>query len=174
MKRRLFFKYGLAGGAVLVLGGLGLSLRTGPLAPLPKSGLKVLNHRQWSTLVALAGVVVAGRAKLPSADDLNVAGMVDQLFATLHPDLSGELALVLNLLENPVAGALLDARPAPFSGLSLDDRIEAVGAWRNSRLAPRRAGIRALIALINSSYWSRRETWAHTGYPGPPQLGGAK
>ena len=173
MKRRIFLKYGAVGGAVLVMGGVGLSLRRGPQAPLPPEGLKSLTPRQWSTLVALASVVVGGPAELPSAEEAGVAASVDRLLATLDPDLSGELALVLDLLENPVAGALLDGRPAPFSALEPSDRLTAVAAWRSSRLKPRKAGMRALVALINSAYWSRTETWAHMGYTGPPKLGAA-
>lgn len=174
MRRSTFLKYGFAGSAMLALGGVGLSLRKGPLAALPEGGLKALNPRQWSTLVAAASAIIGGSVDLPSAKDLNTAGMVDEILASLNPDLKDELCLVLNLLENPVAGAILDARPTPFSALSHDECVAAIEQWRGSRLPPRRAGIRALIALVNSAYWSRPETWSHMGYPGPLRFGGAQ
>ena len=68
-------------------------------------------------MVHVGGARLGGRRGRPSssAEEAGVAASVDRLLATLDPDLSGELALVLDLLENPVAGALLDGHPMPLS-----------------------------------------------------------
>ena len=173
MKRRLFLKYGLGGAALLSLGGVGLLLRPGRSAPLPEGGLKALTPGQWATLVYAAAVINPGSSTLPSSDQLDTPKKIDRLVATLDPDLQDEIRLILTLVENPLAGALFDAQPKPFSALSEAERLTAITNWQQSRLSVRRAAIKALVGLVHSVHWSHSDNWAHMGYPGPPPLGAA-
>jgi hypothetical protein len=167
-------KYGLLGGCALGLGGLGLTLQQGRPTEGPKGGLKALSARQWATLVAAVAVINPGSETLPSAAALKTAHKMDRLIASLDADLRAELGLILDLLENPIAGAIFDGNLRPFSSLSLERRAAVVKAWQLSSINLRRAAMKSLLALVHSCYWSQPETWAHMGYPGPPALGGAR
>ena len=83
MKRRSLLKLGLGGGAILALGGVGLSLR-GPTRsrPVPEH-LRVLSERQYLTLAAVAHRVCPPREGAPTADEVQVATKLDQLFAAV-------------------------------------------------------------------------------------------
>ncbi len=86
----------------------------------------------------------------------------------MHPADGAELLQALQVIENPVLGALLDLRFQPFSAASPASQKQTLQNWKTSRLNVRRTGYVALTGLIKSSYFSHPKTYAAMGYPGPP------
>ena len=42
--------------------------------------------------------------------------------------------------------------------------------WQNSSLSLLRMGHSSLLQLVMMAWYSRKESWAHCGYPGPPTV----
>ena len=168
--RRTILKYGLAGAALLAIGGVGLGLR-GTRQRRPRRSLKILTARQFSTLAAIADRISPGDAELPSAWDLEVAENVDALLATKAPADAEEFALVLDLVENALVGLVLDFRTTTFTGSSPDTQDAVLNGMRASAITARRTMYIALRGLCSAAYWGHPRAYASTGYPGPPDFG---
>lgn len=167
--RRTLLKVGAAGGALLVLGGLGLTLQP-TVKVTPKRPLEALDPRAFSILAAVAETLCPGGGDLPTASDAEVAEKIDALLHQMSPLATVELSQLLRLVENALAGFLLDLRPRPFTACSAKTRARVLEDWRTSHLATRRAGFKALCGLCNAAYWGTPSTWPHVGYPGPPDF----
>ncbi|MGZ3429573.1 MAG: hypothetical protein ACXVCV_23140, partial [Polyangia bacterium] len=85
-------------------------------------------------------------------------------------EVRADFGKLLLLLENALAGFVLDGRARPFTRLSPDAQDEVLADWRDSRLALRRSGFAALRKLTQAAWYAAPEAWADVGYPGPPQL----
>ncbi len=167
LSRRSFL--GLSAAGTLVLGATGLALFPGKKVPTD-GWLLTFSESQYSTLVALVETVSPGGSGIPSGVDLGVAAELDTLFSTLPPENGAEIALALGLIENALVGALLDARPRPFSRLPLERRAEIWTTWSTSRIPLRRTVYKGLNALILATTWGHPEMTALAGYPGPPTV----
>lgn len=157
----------LAGAGLLALGGVGLSWQP-TVMRTPSAPLRVLSPRSYSVLAAAADRICPGGNGLPAAGDLDIAGQIDALLATMHPGVGTELGQVLGLLENAAAGLLFDGNPRPFSGSAPAVQDAVLEGWRTSRLSVRRQAYKALRGLVASAYYASLATWAGVGYPGPP------
>ncbi len=115
-------------------------------------------------LAAVADRVCPGGAGLPTAWDLEVPEKVDAVLARLHPANASDLHRALLLIDNPLAGLLLDARPVAFTRASDETRDRILDTWRTSRLEVRRAAYLAIVGLVSAAYWSDPHTFAHLGY----------
>ncbi len=166
LDRRTVLKAGLIGGAVLTFGGVGLALR-GSRHVEPKTPLRALSPREFATIAAVADRMFEGEG-LPSARDLAVAEGVDALLATMHPETVGEIRQVLALLENALAGLVMDGRFTTFSGSSPEVQRRVLRGWATSRWPTLRTAYRALHGLCLGVAWSHPELHAFAGYPGPP------
>lgn len=166
--RRSFLRRGLLGGALLVgagtLGGIGLALWPTRRAA-PRRALHVLDPVELSILVAAVEVMA------PGGDALEVAHRADEFLSAQSEPNRRDVRRLLHLLESGLFGALLDARPIPFSRLSLAGRARALQAMRDSRLMLRRGGYQVLRRLCTSMRWTDPGAWPTIGYLGPPQIG---
>lgn len=169
--RRRILQVGLAGGALLAVGGVGLAVMPGALTP-PRRPLRALTPRQYAVLAAFAERTCPRGDGWPSADQLDVAGFVDDQLAECPPTLAEEVGAGLLLLENALVGLLLDGRPRTFTGSSPEQQDRILAAWRDSRLAVRRSVIKGVGSLCAVAYWSSPEIWPRAGYPGPPEVPG--
>lgn len=165
LSRRLVLKYGLAGAAVLVAGGVGVALQ-GTVMRQPARALRVLGAQEYSILAALADRIA------PGASDRQVAEKIDDLLAISEPELGAELQLLLRFLENALPGVFFEGQPRPFTARSPEAQDETLRAWRSSALTVRRTGYRALQALVLGTYYADPQTYAQVGYPGPPDFSG--
>jgi len=174
MKRRTLLKLGLSGGALLALGGVGLSLRgPGRLRSVPPN-LKQLSERQYLTLAAVAARVCPQRKNAPSTDDVQVAQKLDLLLETMHPADSQDFKQLLNLFDNALAGLLLDGRITTFTGASAAVQDEILQSWRTSTFLVKRTGYKAMVGLCAATYFGDPSTYASVGYPGPPDYGNVR
>ena len=77
-----------------------------------------------------------------------MAERVDALLLKMHPADGEELFQALQIIENPVLGAVLDFRFQPFSVASPAlQKHTFYKNWKTSRLAVRRTGYVALTGL---------------------------
>lgn len=165
MNRRTFLKRGLAGGALLAAGGVGLSLWPTMKRWTPTRQLRVLDLDTFNIMAAIVGRVVTA----PGADPVAITQTIDAALARAVPEAQADLVQALKLLENGVAGLMLDLRaPKPFTHLSPEAQDRALLAWRDSRLVLRRGAYKALRNLASTSYYRKESAWADASYPGPP------
>lgn len=160
-RRRLLWS--LALGAAAVAAGVGLAV-VPPAARAPREPLRALTERSFAVLAAVADRVCPGGPGLPDAWELEVPEKVDAVLARLHPANATDLHRALLLLDNPLAGLLLDGRPATFTRASDETRDRILASWRTSRLQVRRASYQAIVGLVSAAYWSDPRTFAHLGY----------
>jgi len=165
--RRRFLTYGFGGVALLALPAIGLSLRKSVLVP-PKAELLTFSERQYSTLVAVADTLCPGDGDLPSAQDVDVAGQLDVLFSRCHPGVGSDIAAALDLMENALAGALLDQRFQTFTACTASVRAQVLLDWSLSAITLRRAVFKALRGFVMAAYWGSPGTWPAIGYAGMP------
>ena len=173
--RRGFLKVGLGGGALLALGGVGLSLWPSRLRE-PSGPLRCLTQLEFSVVAAACEAVVPGYDGMPCPLELGVPEQVDAYFALLHEGDQADFKSALGLLENGFAGLLLDGRPRPFTACTVEERQETLEAWRGSMIGLRRTAFRALHKAIVGVYYAQPQLYPHMGYSIPVGLasGGAR
>jgi hypothetical protein len=150
-------------GAGALTAGIGLAV-VPPAARAPRRPLRALTERSFAVLAAVADRICPGGATLPTAWELEVPEKVDAVLARLHPGNATDVHRALLLLDNPLAGLLLDARPASFSRASAATQDRILESWRTSGWEVRRAAYRAIVGLVNAAYWSDPRTYSHVGY----------
>ena len=167
MNRRTFVKRGLWGGLLLAAGGsLGLGLWPTSMMRRPTRVLQALDERQFAILAAVAARTVVA----PDADAVEIAHRCDERLAISYPEVRHDIGRLLLLLENGLAGLLLDGRARPFTRLSPAAQDAALDDWRDSKLAVRRGGYVALRKLTQAMWYAAPAAWPEVGYPGPPTL----
>jgi hypothetical protein len=167
MNRRTFIRRGLFGGFLLAVGGsIGLAVWPTDKRARPRRALVALDERQFAILAAVAGRMV----QVPGADPIEIAHRVDAQMAAAYPEARSDFTKLLLLVDNALAGLLLDGRPKPFTRLGPATQDDVLVSWRESRLVVRRSGYAVLRKLTQAAHWGAPEAWAETGYPGPPQL----
>lgn len=170
LSRRAFVGLGLAGGAALALGGVGLGLQPTVTRP-PQVPLRALSPRAFSVLAAVADRVCPGGGAAPSARQVQVAEKVDALLASSPPTFRADIEQALLLFENALPGLLLDGRVRPFTASSPDDQDAALRAWQTSSIGLRRQVYKGVRGLVVAAYFGSPETYAGaSGYAGPPDF----
>lgn len=170
--RRSLLKLGLLSGALLATAGAAASL-SGCSADSPaKAGFKVLRADDMPFLQALIPVVLAGAAvpaQMPAALQGTLKNIDDGL-AQVSPAM---LKLTRQLLDVCASGLTR----GPLTGVwgswetARAEQIETfLLRWRDSSLDLLRQGHSAILQLVLMAWYSRPESWAHCGYPGPPQF----
>ncbi len=166
MKRRRFLKMGLVGGALLGASGLGLALFPSRKVHVAKRRTRVFGPSEFNVL-ALAATCIVGQADVDPAE---IAHRVDDALACNNAEAQEDFRSLLKLLENGLAGLLLDGRPSNFSRLDPAGQANALRCFRDSRLVARRSGYHALRKLCLAAYYADDKRWESIGYPGPPQI----
>lgn len=167
--RRNLLRGGLAGGALLALGGVGLALWPTRRGAPPSEPLRVLSEDEHAILAAVAARICPQPGPdVPGADALEIALAADRLFELAGPEATAGAKSALALFESGLAGALFFEHARPFTQLSGEDQDAVLLAWRDSSVGVRRTVFRALSALTASLYYCDARTWPGVGYPGPP------
>lgn len=165
--RRDVVKYGLAGAALLALGGVGLAMR-GTVLRTPAGPLAVLDPVEYSILWAIAERHCPANGAFPSASSLAIAEQVDAFLAQQHPGTQADVKRLLRFVENALPGLLLDGRTTTFTASSPEVQDAVMEGMRTSRLHMRRTVYKALTGLVGAAYYAHPAVWPAVGYPGPP------
>ena len=133
VRRRGVLKAGLIGTAVLALGGISLAMRGTLMRAKPGHGLRVLNAKEYSVLVAIADrICPAAGEGAPGASAIGIAATIDQQLANAEKDVQGAIKLLLGVFENALTGALFGERLAPFTQLDPQAQDRVLTQWRAS------------------------------------------
>ncbi len=126
-----------------------------------------LTDRQRATLRAVCD------AFIPSGGD-GLALRVETLIASIEdPEARGKLALLLGVLENPVANLAFGAGPRGFRAMDAGAQVRLLGEMGASSIQLRRAGFQALKRLVHVAWYAwpadagGHPAWREAGYPGP-------
>ncbi len=168
--RRGFLRKGLLGGAILALGGgAALGLRGGKQVELPPEGLLALSPREYAVVLAVAARLMPISGDFPAQDKVRVGFNADRILTKVDATALAEMKQLINLFENALPNFLFGMRVTPFTQMGEADQLKTLEEWMTSRLTLRRSGFTALRGLALAAYFVKPETWAATGYPGPPK-----
>jgi hypothetical protein len=164
--RRSFLRKGIFGGALLVLGGVELSLCPSKEVGAATAPLVALEARAFQVLVAVASRVVS----VKGADPIAIAHGVDRMLSYALPETQAGINQLLGLFENALPGLLLDGRAKPFTCLAPAAQDAVLESWRTSRLTLRRCGYQALRKLTLAAHYQQESSWGPVGYQPPSGL----
>ncbi len=169
MNRRQWIGSGIAAAALLVAAGAVYESQ-GDRAPSDVYRFRAVNEAERAILAAIAPVMLAG--SLPESDDAMRALIegFDTAVAGLTPSVQDEVAQLFMLLRVPALRMLATGVMRPWHLASRDDIARFLTAWRYSGIAKLRSAYDALHQLSYGAWYGNARSWAHTGYPGPPNL----
>jgi hypothetical protein len=171
LSRRGVLKISLCAGAFLSTAGLAASL-SGCSASTPANGFSILRDSDLPFLRALIPVMVTGSlgaGSLPNA----IAGTLKSIDASLDrlsPEMLKLTQQLFDVLSLPVTRGPLTGVWGSWENASAEQMSAFLDRWENSRINLLRMGQSSLLQLVMMSWYSRPESWAHAGYPGPPTV----
>ena len=171
LSRRGLLKFSLGASAFLATAGLGASL-SGCSSCIPASGFAILRSGELLFLRALIPVmlddaVVAG--KMPMALDQTLH-CLDNGLNHLSPEMLKLTQQLFDVLGMAVTRGPLTGIWGSWENASADEIRHFLDRWENSSLSLLRMGHSSLLQLVMMAWYSRAESWAHCGYPGPPTV----
>ena len=171
LSRRGLLKVGLLGGAFLATAGVTASL-SGCSASVPATGYNVLRASDLPSLRAIIPVVLEGAVRpeaLQAAVDATLLG-VDNNLQHLSPELLKLTQQLFDVLAMAVTRGPLTGIWGSWENASQADIQQFIKRWEHSSLNLLRMGHASLLQLILMAWYARPQSWAHCGYPGPPQF----
>jgi len=171
LSRRSLLKVGLMGSALLATAGLTASL-SGCSASTPKAGFAVLRETDLPLLQALIPVMLAGAvapAYMPQAISATLENL-DYSLNHVSPELLKLTVQLFDVLAMPVTRGPLTGVWGSWENASPADVQAFLDRWQNSSIGLLKMGHASLLQLVMMSWYSREESWAHCGYPGPPTV----
>ncbi|WP_339080383.1 twin-arginine translocation pathway signal protein [Pseudomonas sp. TMP9] len=171
LSRRSLLKVGLLGSALLGTAGLTATL-SGCSASTPKTGFAVIRESDLPLLQALIPVMLAG-AVPPTQMVQAISGTLQNLDFSLNhlsPELLKMTLQLFDILAMPITRGPLTGVWGSWQHASAGDMQAFLDRWQNSSISLLRMGHASLLQLVMMSWYSRAESWAHCGYPGPPAV----
>jgi hypothetical protein len=171
LSRRGVLKIGLCAGTFLSTAGLGASL-SGCSASMPASGYTVLRSSDLPFLRALIPVMLKGSLGEIALSNA-IAGTLQSIDASLDrlsPEMLKLTQQLFDVLALPVTRGPLTGVWGRWENASPLQMTAFLNRWENSALSLLRMGHGALLKLVTMAWYSRSESWAHCGYPGPPTV----
>ena len=171
LSRRGLLKVGLLGGAFLATAGVTASL-SGCSASVPATGYNVLRASDLPSLRAIIPVVLEGAVRpeaLQAAVDATLLG-VDNNLQHLSPELLKLTQQLFDVLAMAVTRGPLTGIWGSWENASQADIQQFLKRLEHSSLDLLRMGHASLLQLILMAWYARPQSWAHCGYPGPPQF----
>lgn len=171
LSRRGLLKVGLLGGAFLATAGVTASL-SGCSASGPAAGFVMLRSSDLPSLRALIPVVLEGAVPseaMQAAVDATLQG-IDHNLNHLSPELLKLTQQLFDVLAMTVTRGPLTGIWGSWENASKADIQQFLARWENSSLDLLRMGHASLLQVVLMSWYARPQSWAHCGYPGPPQF----
>ena len=171
LSRRGLLKFSLGASAFLATVGLGASL-SGCSSSTPASGYAMLRSADLLFLRAVVPVMLEGAVtveKMPGAVDGTLKSL-DHGLAHLSPQMLKLTRQMFDVLGITVTRGPLTGIWGSWENASSEDLREFLDRWENSALSLLRMGHSSLLQLVMMAWYSRVDSWAHCGYPGPPTV----
>ncbi len=171
LSRRGLLKFSLGASAFLATAGLGASL-SGCSSSTVANGFAILRSGDLLFLRALIPVMLEGAVaaeKIPTSVDQTLHSL-DNSLDRLSPEMLKLTQQLFDVLGMAVTRGPLTGIWGSWENASADDIRRFLDRWENSSLGLLRMGHSSLQQLVMMAWYSRAESWAHCGYPGPPTV----
>lgn len=171
LSRRGLLKFSLGASAFLATAGLGASL-SGCSSSIPASGFATLRSGDVLFLRALIPVMLDGAVvveNMPTAIDGTLHSL-DNSLNHLSPEMLKLTRQLFDVLGMAVIRGPLTGIWGSWENASSEEIRHFLDRWENSSLSLLRMGHSSLQQLVMMAWYSRAESWAHCGYPGPPAV----
>ena len=171
LSRRGLLKISLCASAFLATAGLGASL-SGCSSSTPATGFALLRSNDLPFLRALIPVMLEGAVaatQMPAAIDGTLASL-DKALNHLSPEMFKLTQQLFDVLGMAITRGPLTGVWGAWENASADEIRHFLSRWENSYLSLLRMGHASLLQLVMMAWYSRAESWAHCGYPGPPTV----
>lgn len=169
--RRGFLQLGLMATAMLALGSTVATL-SGCSSPLEQSSeYKFLQSEDRDFFAALIPVILHKSFPGGLSDDAAMNRTLlalDDLIYTLQYHNRIQMRQLFDALSMAPVRVIAGASWASWKDMSPNQVDEFLISWRDSMIQAKRNGYVALSKLIGISWYSQQESFATTGYPGPP------
>ncbi|KAA8706646.1 twin-arginine translocation pathway signal protein [Pseudomonas proteolytica] len=171
LSRRGVLKIGLCASAFLATAGLGASL-SGCSSSTPASGFIMLRHSDLPFLRAVIPVLLEGAAsaEVVAAGIEDTLKKLDYSLQHLSPEMFKLTQQLFDVLGMAVTRGPLTGIWGSWENASSEQIRNFLHRWENSFLNLLRMGQGSLLKLVIMAWYFRPESWAHCGYPGPPQI----
>jgi len=169
--RRGFLQLGLMGTATLALGSAVATLTGCSSALEHNSEYKFLQSEDREFFAALIPVVLHKSFPGELSDDAAMKRTLlalDDLIYTLQYHNRIQMRQLFDALSMAPVRIIAGASWASWKDMRPKQVGEFLISWRDSIIQPKRNGYVALSKLIGISWYSQPESFASTGYPGPP------
>ncbi|TKJ72302.1 twin-arginine translocation pathway signal protein [Pseudomonas koreensis] len=171
LSRRGLLKFSLGATALLATAGLGASL-TGCSSSVAANGFVSLRDGDLLFLRALIPVMLDGAVvaeKMPVAVDGTLKSLDDSL-DHLSPEMLKLTRQLFDVLGMAVTRGPLTGIWGSWENASPEAMRHFLDRWENSSLSLLRMGHSSLQQMVMMAWYTRAESWAHCGYPGPPSV----
>jgi hypothetical protein len=170
--RRDFFKVGLLGGAVLLVGS-SLSAFTRVKSSKNNSPkLDFLSVSDTELLLALAPIVLKANypGSLEKEAEQRLLRAIDQQILSLGEHSKKQLQQLFDLLGSSTLRYFAGGPSNDWSTASTDHIERFLDDWKHSLFALKRTGYAALCKLITMNWYTQPENFLQAGYSGPPKI----
>lgn len=169
--RRNLLKVGLMGTAFLATAGVTATL-SGCSDSKPSNGMQALRDSDLPMLKAIIPAILAGAVPpqdMPMAIKATLAS-IDSALAHVSPELLKLNSQLFDVLSMTITRGPLTGIWGSWNNASTADVNRFLMRWQNSSIAMFNMGQSSLVQLVLMSWYGRKESWGHCGYPGPPRI----
>ncbi|PTT00584.1 twin-arginine translocation pathway signal protein [Pseudomonas sp. HMWF006] len=171
LSRRGLLKLSLGATAFLATAGLGASL-SGCSSSVTANGFAALRDGDLLFLRALIPVMLEGAVaseKMPGAVDGTLKSL-DYSLDHLSPEMLKLTRQLFDVLGMAVTRGPLTGIWGSWENAGPEAMRHFLERWQNSSLSLLRMGHSSLQQMVMMAWYTRAESWAHCGYPGPPNV----
>jgi hypothetical protein len=171
LSRRGLLQLSLGATAFLATAGLGASL-SGCSSNVAATGFATLRSADLLFLRALIPVMLDGAVatgQMPAAVDATLQSL-DASLDHLSPEMLKLTRQLFDVLGMAVTRGPLTGIWGSWENASAQDLRDFLARWQNSSLSLLRMGHSSLQQMVMMAWYTRAESWAHCGYPGPPAV----
>jgi len=171
LSRRGLLKFSLGATAFLATAGLGASL-SGCSSSVAANGFVSLRDGDLLFLRALIPVMLDGAVaaeKMPDAVEGTLKSL-DYSLDHLSPEMLKLTRQLFDVLGMAVTRGPLTGIWGSWENASAEAMRHFLERWENSSLSLLRMGHSSLQQMVMMAWYTRAESWAHCGYPGPPSV----
>ncbi|WP_285419144.1 twin-arginine translocation pathway signal protein [Pseudomonas sp. efr-133-TYG-5] len=171
LSRRGLLQLSLGATAFLATAGLGASL-SGCSSNVAATGFATLRSADLLFLRALIPIMLDGavaNGQMPAAVDATLQSL-DASLDHLSPEMLKLTRQLFDVLGMAVTRGPLTGIWGSWENASAQALRDFLARWQNSSLSLLRMGHSSLQQMVMMAWYTRAESWAHCGYPGPPAV----